>query len=625
MPNNIPEFQIADFLTKYTKPLLRSDLTLTNGTNTECFICHTPYADPPQNYVHPDLPDGDEEYAVQIQNRSECKHIFGRRCLEQHIRGGNPWSHTCPLCRTEWFPAPNSARRDMLVEIERTLMVLAALDIVGGHARQELGQVEVALERIREAFSIDSSKMADFQVATERFLDWFKSVGGEFQDDLLEIQDLRSQGAGRGIVAKKDIPQDCTLFTIPRSAIINVETSELPKKLPKVFEAAFEEEDEDTEPLDPWESLILILLYEHLQGDASRWKPYLDVLPTAFDTPMFWDESELKELKGTVLTQEKIGKQSSDDKLRTRIIPVVVQNPAIFYPAGQDPLSEDVLLDLAHRMGSTIMAYAFDLDNEEDEVEDEEDGWVVDKDAQRMLGMVPMADILNANADFNAHVNHGEALEVTSLRSDIKAGTEILNYYGAMPSSEVLRRYGYVTPEYSRYDEVEIPRSAIAKALGSATGLSSSDLINLGVEIDAEEDGDPFIIERDSGAPNEEGRLIEKAKLDEFPELEEELKDALKIIKKHKPELVADKRKRDGITNTVITQVLTEKLAEYPTSVQEDRALLKKSGLTKRHRMAIEVRLGEKVLLEEALAMLKARTEAATYESEERPAKKTKR
>ncbi|KAJ8112560.1 hypothetical protein OPT61_g5096 [Boeremia exigua] len=467
--------------------------------------------------------------------------------------------------------------------------------------------------------------MADFQAATARFLNWFKSMGGNFNDDLLEIQDLRSQGAGRGIVAKKDIPEDCTLFTIPRSAIINVETSELPKKLPKVFEAAFEDEEEDTEPLDPWESLILILLYEHLQGAASRWKPYLDVLPTTFDTPMFWTEAELKELKGTVLTQEKIGKQSSDDKLRTRIVPVVMQNQAIFYPAGHTPLGEDELLSLAHQMGSTIMAYAFDLDNEEDEAEEEEDGWVVDKDAQRMLGMVPMADILNANADFNAHVNHGESLEVTSLRSDIKAGTEILNYYGAMPSSEVLRRYGYVTPEYSRYDEVEIPRSAVAKALGSATGLSPTDFVDMGVEIDAEEDGDPFIIERDSGAPDEEGRLTEDAKMNEFPELEEELKEALKTIKKHKPDVVADKRKRDTIVNTVLTQVLTEKLAEYPTSIQDDRALLKDSNIANRHRMAIEVRLGEKVLLEEALAMVMARAEAVDKESEERPSKKMKR
>ena len=112
--------------------------------------------------------------------------------------------------------------------------------------------------------------------------------------------------------------------------------------------------------------------------------------------------------------------------------------------------------------------------------------------------------------------------------------------------------------------------------------------------------------------------------MNEFSELEEELKDALKIIKQHKPELIADKRKRDEVADTVIAQVLSEKLAEYPTSVGEDRAVLRKSDLANRHRMAIEDRLGEKVLLEEALATLKARTEAAIHETEDRPAKKTK-
>ena len=184
-----------------------------------------------------------------------------------------------------------------------------------------------------------------------------------------------------------------------------METSDLSKRLPKVFEVAFEEEDEDTEPLDPWESLILIMIYEHLQGDKSRWKPYLDILPTTFDTPMFWSEAELNQLEGTVLTQDKIGKKASDTKLRSRIIPVVSRNSSVFYPAGIPQLEEDELLSIAHQMGSTIMAYAFDLDNREDETEEEEDGWVVDTDAQTMLGMVPMADILNANAEFNVRLS----------------------------------------------------------------------------------------------------------------------------------------------------------------------------------------------------------------------------
>lgn len=112
--------------------------------------------------------------------------------------------------------------------------------------------------------------------------------------------------------------------------------------------------------------------------------------------------------------------------------------------------------------------------------------------------------------------------------------------------------------------------------------------------------------------------------MNEFPELEEELKDALKIIKKHKSDVVADKKERDHILNAVITQVLTDKLAEYPSSIRDDRAILKKSDITNRHRMAIEVRLGEKVLLEEAIAMLKAREDAGANEVEERPAKKIK-
>jgi SET domain-containing protein 6 len=41
--------------------------------------------------------------------------------------------------------------------------------------------------------------MDDFQVATDRFLAWFKSAGGEFRDDLIEIKDLRAKDAGRGI------------------------------------------------------------------------------------------------------------------------------------------------------------------------------------------------------------------------------------------------------------------------------------------------------------------------------------------------------------------------------------------------------------------------------------------
>jgi SET domain-containing protein 6 len=272
---------------------------------------------------------------------------------------------------------------------------------------------------MREYLGALEQDMDDFEAATDRFLAWFKSVGGEFRDDLIVIKDLRAQDAGRGIgnnhfkfgvtsvadnvlVTIKDVPRDTTLFTIPREAIINVETSELIKKLPEVFGELEEgeDEDEDSEPLDSWGSLILVMLYEYLQGGSSRWKPYLDILPQTFDTPIFWTDAELEELRGTCLTEEKIGRKESDEMLRSRILPVVMQHVDVFYPRGATQLSEDELLALAHRMGSTIMAYAFDLENEKEDSDDEE-GWVEDREGNSMLGMVPMADILNANAEFN--------------------------------------------------------------------------------------------------------------------------------------------------------------------------------------------------------------------------------
>jgi SET domain-containing protein 6 len=196
------------------------------------------------------------------------------------------------------------------------------------------------------------------------------------------------------------------LFVIPRDIIINVQTSALAEKLPEIFEESVDDEDSDegvegVESLDSWGSLILVMLYEYLKGSASKWKPYLNILPHIFDTPLFWSEAELKELEGTSLTTEKIGKKESDEMLRSRILPIITKHADIFYPEGAERLSEDDLLSLAHRMGSTIMAYAFDLENEGEQSDDEEDGWVEDQDGKTLMGMVPMADMLNANAEFN--------------------------------------------------------------------------------------------------------------------------------------------------------------------------------------------------------------------------------
>lgn len=149
---------------------------------------------------------------------------------------------------------------------------------------------------------------------------------------------------------------------------------------------------------EPWLSLILVMLYEYGRGSESNWKPYFDILPVTFDTLMYWSENELAELQASAVVK-KIGKQEADQVLKDKIWPILHENPDVFdYPTR--PSKEEVL-EMAHWMGSLIMAYAFDIESSEVKEPDEEGYATEDEDEDLPKGMVPLADILNADADRN--------------------------------------------------------------------------------------------------------------------------------------------------------------------------------------------------------------------------------
>jgi SET domain-containing protein 6 len=123
--------------------------------------------------------------------------------------------------------------------------------------------------------------------------------------------------------------------------------------------------------------------------------------------------------------------------------------------------------------------------------------------------------------------------------------------------------------------------------------------------MDNEELEEYFIIERDSGEPDSEGRLTHSVKLYKISEeLDEQLRNVIKAFNKSNTSVLTDKRKRNDICNVAISQALTAKLEQYPTSIEEDEALLKKGGLSSRLEMAVVVRLGEKKLLWEAATLM---------------------
>ncbi|OAA74246.1 SET domain-containing protein RMS1 [Cordyceps fumosorosea ARSEF 2679] len=485
-----------------------------------------------------------------------------------------------------------------------------------------------------------------FDETTASFLSWFKQLPGATFSDAIAIQDLRSRSAGRGIIALRDIPAETVLFTVPRASIISVETSALRTHLPALFSSVnpsnngADDDGEDADPsssarLDAWGALILVLLYEHLRGAASAWRPYLDALPSSFATPMFWAPAELAALQASA-TVTKVGREAADDAFRGLLLPAVRAAPDVF--AGSADMSDDELLALAHRMGSTIMAYAFDLEKDEDEDdEDGEDGWVEDRDGMAMMGMVPMADMLNADAEFNAHVNHGDdELTITALRP-IKAGEEILNYYGPHPNSELLRRYGYVTERHARYDVVEIPWEMIEAAAVSHLGLPESAWAKVRGHLDEDELEDTFVLERACPEVTPEGTFPPAdADADGAPrfaglpgDLEQQLGDFLRAARAVDLTLPApDKRRREELRAAIVASALTTLEAQYPTTLAQDEQLLADAGAAvagDKERMALVVRVGEKRLLREARAFLEAAAAASQQQQEHGGASPMKR
>ncbi len=152
------------------------------------------------------------------------------------------------------------------------------------------------------------------------------------------------------------------------------------------------------------------MIYEDGLGKESMWSPYLSILPSEFDTLIYWSASELLELQGSAVL-DKIGKIDADEDFRKCLLPVVQENAELFGHHAQAFGSADAemaLLDLAHRMATLIMAYGFDLEAEsstsDDDVEEEEEEEAngSSQSAYELnKGMVPLADLFNADGDLN--------------------------------------------------------------------------------------------------------------------------------------------------------------------------------------------------------------------------------
>lgn len=405
-------------------------------------------------------------------------------------------------------------------------------------------------------------------------------------------------------MATQDLSEDEELFSIPRASILTNETTDLPANLRKELD-------------HPWLSLILVMVHEYLKGTESSWYPYFNLLPETFDSLMFWSDEELQFLKGSAVV-DKIGKESADSTFTEQLIPLIAQHANIFQTAGR---SNDELLSLCHRMGSTIMAYAFDLEKPEpshshNHNQQDEEEWEEDSESAISLpkGMIPLADMLNANADHNnAKLFYQDDKVVMKTLHAVRAGEELFNDFGPLPRSDLLRRYGYVTDQYAKYDVVEISKELIREQAAIAIvggGVQQEDEKEKKKKKDledkwtyAEEQGitdDAYDIARANCSAN--------CSADGEQQFPEELCILLNLLVLPSTEFEKLK-KRDKLPKVELTSdakkllraILVHRYADYPVEMLVPSSM-GAGGRTSRFAMAEQVIMGEKQVLQEAVA-----------------------
>ncbi|CAJ2650423.1 ribulose-15 bisphosphate carboxylase/oxygenase large subunit [Trifolium pratense] len=366
---------------------------------------------------------------------------------------------------------------------------------------------------------------------------------------------------GLGLVALKDISRNDVVLQVPKRLWINpdaVEASEIGKVCSE---------------LKPWLSVILFLIRERSRSD-SIWKHYFGILPQETDSTIYWSEEELQELQGTQLLNTTLSvKEYVENECLKLEKEIILPNKRLF--------PSPVTLDDFFWAFGMLRSRAFSrLRNEN-------------------LVIIPLADLINHSArvttdDHASEVKGPAGLfswdYLFSVRSplSVKAGEQVYIQYDLNKSNaELALDYGFIEPNADR------------NAYTLTLEISESDpFFDDKLDI-AESNGFAQTAYFDIfyNRPLPPGmltylRLVALGGTDAFL-LESLFRDAvwghLELPVSRDNEELLCKAVRDACKSA---------LAGYHTTIEQDRKL-KEENLDYRHEIAVGVREGEKMVLQQ--------------------------
>ncbi|XP_040383465.1 fructose-bisphosphate aldolase-lysine N-methyltransferase, chloroplastic [Oryza brachyantha] len=380
---------------------------------------------------------------------------------------------------------------------------------------------------------------------------------------------------GLGLVAARDLPRGEAVAEVPKKLWMDadaVAASDLGRAVGGGGE------------LRPWVAVALLLLRELARGADSPWAPYLAILPRQTDSTIFWSEEELLEIQGTQLLNTTMGVkeyvQSEFDSVEAEIISV---NKELF----PDTVTFDDFLWAFGILRSRVFA-----------------GLRGDK-----LALIPLADLVNHSDDIASNESSWEIKGkglfgrdvVFSLRTPVgvKSGEQIYIQYDLDKSNaELALDYGFTEPNSSRDSytlTLEISESDPfyddKLDIAELNGMGETAYFDIVLGESLPPQMLPYL------------RLLCIGGTDAF------LLEALfrNSVWGHL-ELPLSSDNEEAICQ-VIRNACKSALGAYHTTVEEDEELLKSKNLQPRLQIAIQVRAGEKKVLQQIDDIFKQREE----------------
>lgn len=309
-----------------------------------------------------------------------------------------------------------------------------------------LASVKVAVNEIERLRILEDRKYAlhkqePSETQLRAFETWFQAhvtqdLQQESKDLVVQVAHVSSD-EGNGLVAKKDIQKGESFLTIPYSAILGSHLDVGPA-ISSTTRAAWQQVADD--PLlkhFPSCMLALRLLGEACDGDRSFFQPYIAILPTTFNVPLFYNVADFKFLEGTSLFEPAV------KLLYNSIKQYCYFHALLARMKQQSPIPIDKFT-----VGNYFWALGVVLTRQNE---------VVVSDAETAMALIPGWDLCNhEHSDTICTFSDPQVRVITchAIR-DFKANEQVKMFYGKRSNEHLLLYSGFVQ-DGNDYDNVQL-------------------------------------------------------------------------------------------------------------------------------------------------------------------------